>query len=179
MSMNYLIRGREEEGALAVREEHGAILVTDRSGKEHRVAVREGDRPGVHVVTIGERCLSVGHAPKSGGRHLLTIAGAAHEVQVVEERMEKVREFARADAAGAGHQRVEAPIPGLITEIKVEPGQEVEADQTLVVLYAMKLENEIRAQAAGVVQQVHVKPQQSVEKGAVLVELEAPSDADE
>ncbi len=62
---------------------------------------------------------------------------------------------------------------GTIVKIAVEEGQHVEEGDLVVVLEAMKMENELRSAAAGVVRSVRVKPGEPVEKGQVLVELEA------
>ncbi len=71
----------------------------------------------------------------------------------------------------SGDGRVKAPIPGLVARVLVSKGQEVAADQPLVVLEAMKMENEIRAPFAGVVTSVAVSPGQSVVRNAVLAEI--------
>lgn len=72
----------------------------------------------------------------------------------------------------SGDGRIKAPIPGLIARLNVELGQAVEAGQTVMVLEAMKMENEIRASKGGVVRQVHARPGQTVVLNEVLVEIE-------
>lgn len=67
--------------------------------------------------------------------------------------------------------RVKAPIPGLINRILVNVDDHVEAGQSLLVLEAMKMENEIRAPRAGVVSAVHVKPGQDVRLGVLMMEI--------
>ena len=62
-------------------------------------------------------------------------------------------------------------MPGLVVRIAVSVGDEVAAGQGLVVIEAMKMENELRSPSAGVVTAVKAIPGQPVEKGAVLVEL--------
>jgi biotin carboxyl carrier protein len=62
-------------------------------------------------------------------------------------------------------------MPGLVVRILVEAGQEVEVGAGLVVLEAMKMENELRATAAGTVGAVRAQPGEAVEKGQVLVEF--------
>jgi biotin carboxyl carrier protein len=64
-------------------------------------------------------------------------------------------------------------MPGLVLRLEVSVGATVRAGQGLIVLEAMKMENEIKAGLAGVVKAIHVAPGQAVEKGAPLVELEA------
>ncbi len=63
-------------------------------------------------------------------------------------------------------------MPGLIVRINVKPGDTVEAGQGVVVMEAMKMENELRATSAGTVKSVEVAPGAAVEKGALLVALE-------
>lgn len=80
------------------------------------------------------------------------------------------------DAAAAaehhGPSRVEAPMPGKVVAVDVAPGDEVEAGQALVVLEAMKMQNQLTAERGGRVTAVHVAPGATVETGALLVELE-------
>jgi pyruvate carboxylase subunit B len=63
-------------------------------------------------------------------------------------------------------------MPGLIVRVNVSPGDAVQAGQGLVVMEAMKMENELRAPAAGTVKTVMVEPGKAVEKGTVLVDFD-------
>ena len=71
----------------------------------------------------------------------------------------------------SGDGRIKAPIPGLITRILVQPGDKVKADQTLLVLEAMKMENEVRAPFDGVVRSIQATPGQTVLRNDVLAEV--------
>lgn len=71
----------------------------------------------------------------------------------------------------SGDGRVKAPIPGLIRKVLVELGDRVEAGQSVLVLEAMKMENEIMAPISGVVSQLAVRPGQAVSLGEILVEI--------
>jgi biotin carboxyl carrier protein len=73
---------------------------------------------------------------------------------------------------GTGMQRVNAPMPGKIVRVLVAPGDAVKARQSLVVVEAMKMENELRAARDGRVRQVFVSEGQSVDAGAPLVVVE-------
>jgi biotin carboxyl carrier protein len=72
-------------------------------------------------------------------------------------------------AAGKGEQRIVAPMPGRVLRVLVGPGDDVEARQGLVVVEAMKMENELRASRAGRVREVAVAEGISVEAGRLLV----------
>ena len=76
----------------------------------------------------------------------------------------------RGDRAGDG--TVLSPMPGRVLKVLVSEGDVVEAGAALVVVEAMKMENELVSQRAGTVRKVHVAPGQNVESGARLVEVE-------
>ena len=73
--------------------------------------------------------------------------------------------------AGAGPRMIVAPMPGRIVKVLVKPGQSVSARQPLLVVEAMKMENELRAPRGGTVAEVRVAEGSSVEANAVLVVL--------
>lgn len=76
------------------------------------------------------------------------------------------------DPAGVGPQRIVAPMPGKIVRVFVRPGDAVTARQPLVVVEAMKMENELRASRDGTVAEVHVHEGLSVEAGAPLIVIQ-------
>jgi biotin carboxyl carrier protein len=78
----------------------------------------------------------------------------------------------RSEAGGAGVQRVTAPMPGRVVRILVSPGDEVGAGQAVVVIEAMKMENELKVLRAGRVREVLVTAVSSVEAGRLLVVVE-------
>ena len=67
-----------------------------------------------------------------------------------------------------GPQRLSAPMPGKVVRVLVRPGDEVRPRQPLLVIEAMKMENELRATAEGVISELHAKEGQSVEAGTLL-----------
>ena len=98
-------------------------------------------------------------------------AGEAWAVSVVDERTRQLRELTGQGKRGGAGGVVKAPMPGLVLRVEVEVGQRVEVGMGVVVLEAMKMENEIRAPGAGVVTAVRVSAGQAVEKGAPLLEI--------
>lgn len=87
-------------------------------------------------------------------------------------RSESLTAAARSDSRG---EVVRAPMPGLVLRLEVGEGSRVEPGTGVLVLEAMKMENEIRASSGGVVTKVLVAVGAPVEKGAPLIEIEAPS----
>ena len=107
-----------------------------------------------------------------GAEGALTIHVDGVFVEVSINRMRRAGATAASDAADVGPQRVTAPMPGKIVKLLVKPGDTVQARQGVVVVEAMKMENELRARAAGTVSEVRVTEGASVEAGAILVILE-------
>ena len=105
------------------------------------------------------------------GHWELHLRGWRLAAEVVDERTLKIREMTGTSTAAAGPKPVRAPMPGLVVRVEVAEGDEVRPGQGLVIVEAMKMENELRAEIAGRVKAVHVKPGEAVEKDQVLIDL--------
>lgn len=90
------------------------------------------------------------------------------QAQLVDRR----RYRAGGATAGAGGREVKAVMPGKVVTILVAVGDEVERDQPLLVLEAMKMENDVKAPRKGTVKEIHVTAGQAVETGELMVTLE-------
>jgi biotin carboxyl carrier protein len=75
------------------------------------------------------------------------------------------------DALVDGRWQLRSPMTGSVIEIRVREGERVEAGTVLLVLEAMKMQNELRARVGGVVEAVHVSLGQRVEAASVLLEV--------
>ena len=73
------------------------------------------------------------------------------------------------DANASKVKDVKAPMPGLILDIKVRPGQEVKKGDPILILEAMKMENILKSPGDGVVKEIKVQTRQNVEKNQVLI----------
>ena len=104
-------------------------------------------------------------------RWALGAVGERFEVEVQDERSRQIQALTGRRSAAPGGGVVKAPMPGLVVRVEVAAGQRVEAGAALVVVEAMKMENEIRALRGGVVEAVHVAAGEAVAKGAALVTL--------
>ena len=126
----------------------------------------------VTVLTIGTQVHRVVmHRGARRGEYALWIDGYHYDVEALDERARAIRDLSNEGARASGPAPVVAPMPGMIVRVNVQVGDAVQPGIPVVVMEAMKMENELRAQRAGVVTAVRVQPGAAVEKGAVLVEL--------
>jgi pyruvate carboxylase subunit B len=102
----------------------------------------------------------------------LTRSGERWEAEVIDERTRHIRSLTGAGEQSRGPGALRAPMPGLVVRVQAEAGQAVAAGAGVVVLEAMKMENELRAAAAGVIKRVHARAGETVEKGQILIEFE-------
>ena len=128
--------------------------------------------PTRHLVVDGRSHLLVATS-QGGGRWELHLDGERFEIEVVDERTRAIRAMTGQGAASAGPKPVKAPMPGLVVRLQVAVGERVARGASVVIIEAMKMENDLKADRAGVVARILVEPGQAVEKGAVLVEFEA------
>jgi acetyl/propionyl-CoA carboxylase alpha subunit len=102
------------------------------------------------------------------GACVVDVGGELYEITVEEQTRHIIRTRGGA-AGGPRSQTLTAPLPGKITRVAVRAGDAVQAGDTLVVIEAMKMENEFKAGAAGTVAEVRVAPGQAVNAGDVLI----------
>ena len=119
--------------------------------------------PGIFVWRDGTR-VETFHCVRDGDLIHLFWRGTVY-------RLEEDRESLRSGHR-SGSGALEAPMPGRVIAVGVEPGQAVKKGQELLVVEAMKMENALRASRDGIVKSVAVRPGDMVAAGAVLVELE-------
>jgi biotin carboxyl carrier protein len=164
-------------------------FVATVAGRAERVEVTGSD--GRYRVTIEGRVWEVDARLTPQGIYSLLIEGASHVADITEEDgtslvevggetyaitvEEETRHIIRTRGGSAGAQAAQAlvaPLPGRIAHVAVQPGDLVKAGDALVVIEAMKMENEFRASAPGTVVEVRVEPGQAVNAGDVLVVIE-------
>ena len=162
---------------------HSAAIERTGEGRFRVVIQRDGsnrvDAHMVDAVRVGEYGLSLLLENGSASREVqVTPGGARGEILVaIEGKLVaaaingRSRRRASGDTTRSGHgeQSIVAPMPGRVVRVLVGPGDEVQARQPLVVVEAMKMENELRAPKSGTIKAVAVTAGMSVEAGRVLV----------
>ena len=163
--MRYIVQLNGERKAVTL-EPDGVAYEAERPA---HAELSDIEGSPVRMVKIGTQVYRVVVQKRQGrGTYTLWVDGYRFETEALDERTRAIRDLSAARAGPTGP----APMPGLIVRVSVKAGDKVEAGQGIVVMEAMKMENELRATAAGTVRSVEVAPGTAVEKGALLVALE-------
>ncbi len=127
----------------------------------------------VRLVTIGDEVYRVQVRRRPGrSAYTLWVDGHRFEAEALDERTRTIRDISAGAAKPSGPAPVVAPMPGLVVRINVAVGDVIPAGHGVIVMEAMKMENELRAATGGRVKAVHAEVGAAAEKGAILVELE-------
>ena len=126
----------------------------------------------LRLLLLDGRPTTLSVEPLGRGRWALAPGGERREVEVLDERALHIRGLTSNGDRPRVSPVLKAPMPGLVLRVQVAPGQAVAAGAGLVVLEAMKMENELKAAASAVIKAVRVQPGETVEKGQVLLEFE-------
>ena len=148
----------------------GTVVTVD--GVAHAVDLASVEGAGLHSLLLDD--LSYAFAARfEGSTAVLAFHDREVHVPVEDERTRESSRLTGGAKRAAGTGQIKSVMPGIVKELRVTEGAIVEAKQPLLVLEAMKMENEIRADRAGKVTKIHVKAGQAVEKGALLVTISA------
>ena len=145
----------------------GDTFAVTVDGRARQVDVARIDRHTLSLVldNVWLRDVTVSPDPSTG--RLVVLVGTTPVAVTLNGRR---RRRGRDDgAAGPGPGRVTAPMPGKVVRVLVKPGDEVRARQPLVVVEAMKMENELRAGRDGTIAEIFAREGASVDAGTLLV----------
>ncbi len=142
------------------------------NGRPVRAHLDEPSAGAAHTLRLGDEVHSlVARRGTDRGSFDIAIGGHRFAAEALDARAKAIRSIAGAGKP-AGPAHLMAPMPGLIVRINVQAGDAVQPGQGLIVMEAMKMENELKATAAGTVKRVAVTSGSAVEKGALLLEME-------
>ena len=142
-------------------------------GEPLDAALMPSEGGAVRVLRLGDARHRL--VPSLAGRHdwSIQVGGERIQTEVVTERTQAIRELGAAVGATGATAHVRAPMPGLVVKVEVDVGQIVTPGQGIVIVEAMKMENELTAETDSRVAGIRVTAGETVEKGQVLVELTA------
>jgi len=168
--VKYFARIGERTYECRLEATNGEIWVTVE-GRRLRADLRPIPRSHTHSLLLDGRSYEFTLHEGEEGLELSGAAGLFH-IEVEDARTHAARSKTVGAREAGGPRVLKAAMPGIVREVMVEAGREVAPGQALLILEAMKMQNEIRADRAGVVKVVHAKAGATVDKGAPLVEIE-------
>jgi biotin carboxyl carrier protein len=148
--------------------EIGANNTVMVNGEPHNVDFRTIDGSALYSLLLDNASWEA-LVDRNGDEYRVLIGGELNVVNVQDERTRKMAKAEGVQAAPKGEAVIKAPMPGLVRGVVVNVGDNVAAKQGVVILEAMKMENELRTPRAGIVKEVRVKAGDKVEQGQVLV----------
>lgn len=138
------------------------------NGEPHSVDFRGIEGTSLFSLLIDNESWEV-LVERSGDDFRISIADELLLVSVYDERTRKIQKGLGKSSVQRGELTMKAPMPGLVRQVPVQVGEEVKAGQGLVILEAMKMENELRAPRAGTISEIRIKPGDKVEHGQALL----------
>ncbi|MXW17542.1 MAG: biotin/lipoyl-binding protein [Gemmatimonadetes bacterium] len=136
----------------------------------------QGIGDGYSLLLDGASFALRAHGGRGGAWHL-ELDGRCVSAEVLDPRAHRIRRLSAKAGADSKVAPLRAPMPGLVVQVAVDEGQEVEAGDTVLIVEAMKMENELRAPAAARVKRLLAAPGDAVEKGQLLVEFAEAGEA--
>jgi biotin carboxyl carrier protein len=164
MKYDILINGAHRSVAFVqMRDEPARVnaVIDGRSVEAHAVRIL----PGTYSILLGGCSLEATVEETAGGL-LVHVAGREFHVEITDPRSWRRRRGGGIELEGRQH--VTAPMPGKIVSVLAAPGHKVEAGQGLLVIEAMKMQNEIRSPKSGTVERLLAKEGQTVSAGEIL-----------
>ena len=140
-------------------------------GKQVDIKLRE-DPNGFSYIVWKNKKYMLDVIEKNQNRYTVMINGVWHSFTVETPISLKRKRYLEQKGDSSSSVSIEAPMPGKIIDILVEEGTEVKEGESIIILEAMKMQNEIASHVSGVVQSISVKKSDSVMKDDVLIEIQ-------
>lgn len=151
-------------------DERGDDLLVRMDGVEMLADLKQVSEPALYSLVIDNRSHEV-FVEERDGEYYVLVAGELFRLQVQDEWARRLANIQRKSRTQEGDLPIKAPMPGAVIAVEVAPGQPVKQGQGLIILGAMKMENQIKAPRDGVVKSVSCEQGQTVEQGKVLLIL--------
>lgn len=158
---------RENEHDIELSPKEGTFASGDNEGKYTFEFVN-----GRHILRTGTKTYKIDNVSKEGSTIEFSMNGVWHSVDVKDEQELLLDRLGFKTGAAAAEGILKAPMPGKILEIMVAEGDEVEKDQPLAILEAMKMENELKAPVSGTIASISAEIGQSLEKNSPILEID-------
>ena len=166
MKLKALIGDREED--LIIKVENGRIAA-EVGGRVYDLEVRELEQ-GSYLFLHGTEVHDCRVTDRAKSTFEVSIHGRGYAVTIVDPK--RLRSGLNSDRHHHGVAEILAPMPGKVVRVQLEAGATVEKGTGVVVVEAMKMQNEMKSPRAGVVVSINVKPGDTVNAGDVLAVVE-------
>jgi biotin carboxyl carrier protein len=170
--MKFIVRIDDQQKTVVVNENNGHYDI-EIDGTPYQVDCGYfGDKNNLSLL-IDNKSYLIESAPVKAedGRYYARVMGRHYDVEVLDELLVAVRDAEGTTEDPAGYTIV-SPMPGLILEVKVAVGDRVEAGAPVVIMEAMKMQNELASEVSGVVKEVNIKAKDAVDSQTPLVMIE-------
>jgi biotin carboxyl carrier protein len=167
--MAFIAKLGEQSYSVEIEEIGKSLYRVAVDGNEFLVDGKKTGRTNYSLI-VDNRSFEI-EVDNAEDEYRVLVDGRNYHVSLVDERRVRVG-GGQSDFQLQGRQKVSVPMPGKVIAVLISEGDSVERGQGLVIVEAMKMENEVRSPIAGVVKEIKVKPGDAVEGGAVLVIVE-------
>lgn len=140
------------------------------NGKNTEIKIKEDEKLGSYIVWKGKK-IPVEVLSQNQNRFEILLDGVSYNFTIETPTSYKRRKFLDKNKGNKSIEILLAPMPGKIVEVLTEENREVRAGEPLLILEAMKMQNELQAPAAGKISKISVKAGQSVLKDDIMVEI--------
>ncbi len=166
--MAFIAKLGEESSVVEIEEIGKGVYRVVVEGNEFLVDGKKTGRTSYSLI-VNSRSFEI-EVDHSEDEYRVLVDGRNYRVHLIDER--RVRVGMQAGTELQGRQKISVPMPGKVIAVLVSEGDAVEKGQGLVIVEAMKMENEVRSPITGKVSEITVKPGETVEAGAVLAVVE-------
>ncbi|MCG8604217.1 acetyl-CoA carboxylase biotin carboxyl carrier protein subunit [bacterium] len=166
--MKYIAKIGARKYKLEFSDNNGTVSLEDKPVPVDLVSLGSDH---IYSLIIDHACYQLHIEPGADGYHMI-LGHKKLLVEVEDERHRLIRRLIKSPEKAAGQMEVKAPMPGLIVRLNVEEGQEVKPGDSLLIIEAMKMENEIRSKTAGVIKKLYKAEKDSVDKDSPLLLIE-------
>lgn len=164
----FKIQGRDSEYVFETKE--GSVQL---DGTNQSWDLSENGKNTYHIIKDNKSYnLDVVDADLTAKTFTIRVNGELYSLTAKDKFDELLEELGMDNLTSNQAEDLKAPMPGLVLDVKVEPGQEVTSSDVVLVLEAMKMENNIKPANEGVVKSIEIEKGQAVEKGQVLITFE-------
>ncbi len=125
-----------------------------------------------YILKVDDKFHHISYHQKKNGEYLITVNSETYDVLIQTSLQEKAARLIEHKTAGSRKIDVIAPMPGMLLKIKKGKGEHIMQGESIMILEAMKMENDIKSPKEGTILDIHVQESKAVEKGELLFSLE-------